>query len=114
MSHNNSHYFLGTISAGGAGGTVVTHVSHHCDQSLIPDLCGYLIKVTLVTHEKSVVQFDSTKHCRFSPGVPVLSYSNPGPEWWPLLDLLGEQLMYLIGLSRINKDNLPLPYCIVC
>ena len=38
-----------------------------------------MIKVTLVTCEKSVVQFDSTKHHRFSPGTPVSSYSNTGP-----------------------------------
>ena len=47
---------------------------------------SYLIKVTLVTCEKSVVQFVSTKHRRFSPSVPVSSCSNTGsirsgPYW---------------------------------
>ena len=43
-----------------------------------PAPCSCLIKVTLVTCEKSVVQFDSTKHRRFSPGAPVSSCSNTG------------------------------------
>ena len=34
-----------------------------------------------VTREKSVVQFDFTKHHRFSPGTPVSSCSNTGPMW---------------------------------
>ena len=55
-------------------------VSHHCDLVLIAAPCSYLIKVTLVTCEKSVVQFDSTKHRRFSPGTPVFSCSNTGPR----------------------------------
>ena len=40
--------------------------------------CGYLIKVTLVTCKKSVVQFVSTKHRRFSPSTSV-SCSSTGP-----------------------------------
>ena len=44
-----------------------------------PAPCRYLIKVIFVTCEKSVVQFDSTKHHRFSPGTPVSSFSNTGP-----------------------------------
>ena len=55
------------------------HVSHHCDLGSIPAPCSYLIKVTLVTCEKSIViQFDFTKHHRFSPGTPVSSCSNSG------------------------------------
>ena len=38
-----------------------------------------LAKVTFVTCEKIVVQFDSTKHSRFSPGTPVSSCNNTGP-----------------------------------
>ena len=45
----------------------------------IPAPCRYLIKVTLVTCEKIVLQFDSTKHRRFSPGTLVSSCSNTGP-----------------------------------
>ena len=54
-------------------------VSHHCDQGSIPAPYGYQIEVTLVTYEKSVVQFVSTKHRRFSPGTPVSSCTNIGP-----------------------------------
>ena len=39
-------------------------VSHHSYKGSISALCGYLIKVTLVTHEKSFVQFDSSKNRR--------------------------------------------------
>ena len=49
------------------------------DCSSIPPPCSYLIKVTFVTCEKSVVQFDSIKHRRFSPDTPVSSCSNTGP-----------------------------------
>ena len=61
-------------------------VSHQCDSGSIPAPCGYLIKITLVTCEKSVVKFDSTKHRRFTPGIPVSSCSNTGsmrggPYW---------------------------------
>ena len=58
--------------------TVVVHESHHCDKGSTPALCRYiyLIKVTLFKGEKSVVQFDSTKHCRFSPGTSVPSCSS--------------------------------------
>ena len=55
------------------------HVSHHCDWGSIPVPCSYLIEVTLVTYEKSIVYFDSTKHRRFSPGTQVSSCSNTGP-----------------------------------
>ena len=37
-----------------------------------PALCSYLIEVTLIRYEESVVQFDSTNHRRFSSGTPVL------------------------------------------
>ena len=40
---------------------------------------SYLIKINLVTCEKSVAQFVSTKHRRFSPGTPVSSCRNTGP-----------------------------------
>ena len=50
---------------------MVAHVSHHCDWGTILAPCSYLIKVTLVTREKSTVEFDSTKHRRCSPGTPV-------------------------------------------
>ena len=63
----------------GTGGTAVVHVSHHCDQGLIPAPCSYLIEVTLVTCEKYVVQFDSTKNHRFSPGTSVSSSRNTEP-----------------------------------
>ena len=38
--------------------------------SLILAPGSYLIEVTLATCEKSVVQFDSNKHCRFTLGTP--------------------------------------------
>ena len=47
----------------GGGGTVLVHL---CNWGLIPVLYNYLVKVALATSEKSVVQYDSTKHCRFS------------------------------------------------
>ena len=70
----------------GAGRTVVERswwdsggdVSHHCDWGSTPAPCICLIEVTLVMCGKSVVQFDSTEHRRFSPGTPVSS-SNTGP-----------------------------------
>ena len=73
------------------------------------------IKVTLVTCEKSVVQFDSTEHRRFSPGTPVSSCSNTGPvkssvREWPSLDVWGEQLRQLIGLPSINRHICIQPY----
>ena len=40
---------------------------------------SYLIKVSLVRCEKSVAEFDSTKHRRHSSGIPVSFYSNTGP-----------------------------------
>ena len=59
---------------------------HHCNSGSIPAPCSYLVKITLVTFEKSVVQFVSTKHRRFSPSTPVSSCSNTGsmrggPYW---------------------------------
>ena len=54
------------------GGTVVVHLS-----------------LTLVTCEKSDVQFDSTKRRRFSPGTPVSSCSNTGPMRGGLTGPLG-------------------------
>ena len=54
-------------------------VPHHCDLGLIPAPHGYLIKVTLVTCEKSVVQFVSTNDHRFSLGTPVSPCSDTGP-----------------------------------
>ena len=41
--------------------------------------CSFLVKITLVTCEKSVVQFVSTKHRRFSPGTQVSLSSDTGP-----------------------------------
>ena len=59
---------------------MVVHVSsHHCDKGSISAPCSYLNKITLVICDKSVVQFDSTKHRRFSSGTPVSSCSNTGP-----------------------------------
>ena len=58
---------------------MVVHVSLTTDHGSIPAPCNNLIKVTLVSCEKTVVQFDSTKHRRFSPGTPVSSCSNTGP-----------------------------------
>ena len=58
---------------------MVVHVSPTTDLDLIPAPCSYLIKVTFVTCENNVVQFDPTKHRRFSPGTPVSSCSNTGP-----------------------------------
>ena len=46
--------------------------------AVIPASCSYLIEVTLVTCEKSVVWFDSTKHRKFSPGTLVSTCSNTG------------------------------------
>ena len=53
-------------------------VSQHCDWGSIPTAGSNLIKFTLVTCEKSVVQLDSTKHRRFSPGTPVSFCHNTG------------------------------------
>ena len=39
-----------------------SRVSHHCDLGSIPAQFGYLIKITSVTCENSVVQFLFTKH----------------------------------------------------
>ena len=61
-------------------GVLVARVSHHCNSGSIPAPCSHLIKITLVTCEKNVVHFDSTKHRRFSPGTPI-SCSNTGPMW---------------------------------
>ena len=64
----------------GTGGIVViVRVSHHSDQGSIPAPCSYVIKVAFVTCEKSIVQFNSTKLRRFTPGTPVFSCSNTGP-----------------------------------
>ena len=48
-----------------------TSLMHHFDKVSIPGLCSYPIKVILVIFENSVVQFDSTKHRRFSSSTPV-------------------------------------------
>ena len=65
---------------------ISARVSHHGDlgSGLAP--CNHLSKVTLVTCEKSVVQFFSTKHRRFSPDTPISPCSNTepmrgGPYW---------------------------------
>ena len=55
----------------GCGDTMVVHMS--LTTILAP--CNYLIRVTFVTCEKSVVQFDSTKHRRFCPDTPVSSWT---------------------------------------
>ena len=66
---------------------------------------SYLIKVTLVTCDKSVVQFDSTKPSRFSPGTPVSSFRDTGPirvrPYW----ISRSQLSQLVELSSRNKDT---------
>ena len=65
---------------GSAGGTVVVHVSlTTVTRVWFRPRAVIWLKVTLVTCEKSVVQFDSTKHRRFSPGTPVSSCHNTGP-----------------------------------
>ena len=55
-----------------------SHASHHCDVGSIPAPCSNLIEVTLVTFERNDVQFDCTKHRRFSPGTPVSFCGNTG------------------------------------
>ena len=70
------------------------HVRHDCDSGSIPTPCNYLIKVTLVTCEKSIIQFDSTKHRRFSLGTPASFCSNTrpvrgGPYWTSRENSLG-------------------------
>ena len=59
------------------------------------------LKTNTTKYETSVVQFDLTKHCRFSPGTPVSSCSNTGPMWggpyWTTSSLT--------GISRINSDT---------
>ena len=57
---------------------VVVHDSQHCDKGSTPAPCRniYLIKVTLFKCEKSAVEFDSTKHRRFSLGTSVPSCSS--------------------------------------
>ena len=66
----------------------------------------YLIKVTLLKCEKSVVQFDSTKHRKFSPGTSDPSCSSSRHDYWTSREnSLGE----IIGLSSINKSTLPSP-----
>ena len=59
MSHDHVH-----------GDTVVVLVSLTCTTT-VRFHPSRLIKVTLVTYEKSVVQFDSTKHHMFSPATTV-------------------------------------------
>ena len=49
---------------------------------------GFVIKATFVTCEKSVVQSDSTKHRKFSPGTPVSPCSNTRPMGTTIHDLL--------------------------
>ena len=65
----------------GASGTVVVHVSLTTVTRVRLRLraISHLIKVTFVTCMKSVVQFDSTKHCRFSPALrfPPVVTLNP-------------------------------------
>ena len=58
---------------------MIVHVSLTTDWGSIPASRSYLIKVTFLTCEKSVVQFDSTRHRRFSPSTLVSSCSNTGP-----------------------------------
>ena len=53
----------------------------------------YLTKITLVTFEKSVVQFVPTKHRRFSPGSPVVT-----------LDLWGVALTGSLGRTAYIAD----------
>ena len=76
----DSRVELSTTLPRGAGSIMLVHVSHHCGLGSILAPCSYLNKVNLVTCEKSVVQFDSTKHRRFSPGTPVSSCSNTGAK----------------------------------
>ena len=54
------------------------HSEFYCILGSVLAACSYLIEVTLVTCEKSVVQFDSTKHRRFSPGTMVFSFTDTG------------------------------------
>lgn len=44
--------------------------SHHTDQGSIVAQRYYLIKITFVICEKSVLQFDSTKNRKFFSGYP--------------------------------------------
>ena len=74
LQSTNHHHQWGGWGHGGSA-----RVSHHCDKGLIPAPCGYVIKITFVTCEKSVVQFVPIKYRRFSPGTPVFSCSNTGP-----------------------------------
>ena len=53
-------------------------MSYLSNCGLIPAPCICLIKVTLVTCEKSVVEFDSINHRWFSPGTSVSPCSNTG------------------------------------
>ena len=68
------------------------------------------MKVTFVTCEKIVVQFDSTMRRRFSPGTPFSSCRNNEPmrgcSFWTSRE---NNLKWLIGLSSVNEDTLPLP-----
>ena len=92
------HVSLTTVTSRSAGGTVVVHVSlTTVTMGLIPALCSYLIKITLVTCEKHVTQFVSTKHCRFSPGTPVSSCSNTGPMRGGLFWTSRENSLYIVA-----------------
>ena len=72
---------------------------------------SYLIKVTLVTCEKSFVKFDSTKHRRFSPGTPVSSCSNTGPTmgglspYWTSRVPSTNKDTYHTNNSKMNRTN---------
>ena len=56
----------------------MVYVSYLSNSGLIPAPCTSLIEVTLITCEKSVFEFDSTKHRWFSPGRSVSSCSTTG------------------------------------
>ena len=55
-------------------------VSAITDSGSIPALCNWLFKITVVTCEKTVVQFDFKMHCIFFSGYS--DYLVRGGSYW--------------------------------
>ena len=55
---------------------------------------------------KSVVQFESTKHQRFSLGTLVSSYSNTGPMWDGLFWSSRENILGIVPTDRVIQHKI--------
>lgn len=58
-------------------------------------------------HVRRLFPFDFTKHCRFSPGTPVLSSSNPNCPSQIFLDLKNSLELCISKLIVIQQLSLP-------